>query len=52
MLRPDLFLREEWALAVEGDPVSLAVPKAHRYKMVKRVIVKDAPAIAIYRRGK
>ena len=50
VLRPDLFLHEEWALAVEGDPVSNAMRNAHRYKIVKRVIVKDAPVVEIYRR--
>jgi hypothetical protein len=54
ILRPDLFLHEEWALAIEGDPVSRALKNARRYTLVKRVIVKDgehlAPALEIYHR--
>ena len=54
MGRPDLFLREEWALAVAGDPVAMAVLKVPRsgphYELRKRIIVEGAPAIEIYQR--
>ncbi len=60
ILRPDLFLHEEWALAIAGDPVSIALRQASRYRLVRRVIVKDAgdgrngdhdaPAVEIYQR--
>jgi hypothetical protein len=52
--RPDLFLWEEWALAVSGDPVATALlrlgKEGVRYRCVKIVQVKGAPAIEIYRR--
>jgi hypothetical protein len=52
--RPDLFLWEGWALAVSGDQVSTALLKLGRagvrYRCVKIVQVKGAPAIEIYRR--
>jgi hypothetical protein len=52
--RPDLFLWEEWALAISGDPVATALLKLGRagvrYQCVKIVQVKEAPAIEIYRR--
>lgn len=52
--RPDLFLWEEWALAISGDQVATALLKLGRgdvrYQCVKMVQVKDAPPIEIYRR--
>ncbi|MGO9097871.1 MAG: glycosyltransferase family 39 protein [Bryobacteraceae bacterium] len=52
--RPDLFLWEKWAVAVAGDPVSLAMGRAKksgpRYDCVKTITVQGAPAIEIYRR--
>ena len=52
--RPDLFLWEEWALAISGDQVATTLLKLGRagvrYQCVKIVQVKDAPAIEIYRR--
>ena len=48
--RPNLFLHEEWALAVDGDPVSLALRTARDYDLVQRVTVPGAPSIEIYRR--
>lgn len=54
MARPDLFLWEEWALAISGDQVSTALTKLRRtgtwYQCVKMVQVKGAPPIEIYRR--
>ena len=52
--RPELFLREEWALAISGDAVATAILRAQRrgphYELRKRIIVKGAPVIEIYRR--
>lgn len=53
--RPDLFLRERWALAISGDKVATAVLRASRngpkYECVKRIALKGAPVIEIYRRA-
>jgi hypothetical protein len=52
--RPDLFLREEWAVAYGGDKVQSAINRAFlrgpRYTLQKTIMVKDAPVIEIYRR--
>ena len=52
--RPDLFLWEEWALAISADKVSTAITRARRngphYECVKMIAVKGAPVIEIYRR--
>ena len=52
--RPELFLREEWALAISGDDVATAILRAQRrgphYELRRRIIVKGAPVIEIYRR--
>jgi Dolichyl-phosphate-mannose-protein mannosyltransferase len=52
--RPDLFLREEWAVAMGGDPVQSAINRAFlrgpRYTLQKMIMVKGAPVIEIYRR--
>jgi hypothetical protein len=54
ILRPDLFLHEEWALAVAGDPVAAAVLKVQsrnpHYELRKQIIVEGAPVIEIYQR--
>ena len=54
-LRPDLFLHEEWALAVSGDSVATAIQKSSfqhgaRYHLVQMIKVKGAPVIEIYKR--
>jgi hypothetical protein len=53
-VRPDLFLREEWAVAYGGDKVQSAINRAilrgPRYTLQKTIMVKDAPVIEIYRR--
>jgi hypothetical protein len=53
--RPDLFLHEEWALTVAGDPVATAIQRATlktgpRYHLIQTVKVKGAPVIEIYKR--
>ena len=52
--RPDLFLREEWAIAVSGDKLATAILRAGRtgphYNLEKQIIVEGAPVIEIYRR--
>jgi hypothetical protein len=50
--RPDLFLHERWALAIEGDEVSTTMKTDRRYRCVKMIHVaeKGAPVILIYRR--
>ncbi len=54
VLRPDLFLWEQWALVQGGDPVQTAINRARRrgpnYDLVKRIVVKGAPVIEIYER--
>lgn len=53
--RPDLFLWEEWAVAISGDEVATALLRAHkdgpRYDRVKMIAVRGAPVIEIYRRN-
>jgi 4-amino-4-deoxy-L-arabinose transferase-like glycosyltransferase len=54
VLRPDLFLREQWALAVADDKVSEAIRSAGgrrlHYELKKRIMVDQSPAIEIYQR--
>lgn len=50
--RPDLFLWEEWAVVMGGDPVQTVLVRAGakgpRYELVKTVIVPRAPVVEIY----
>jgi hypothetical protein len=52
--RPDLFLHTDWAVVTGGDTVQGVIDKARlhgpRYELMRRVTVKGAPAIEIYRR--
>ena len=52
--RPDLFLWQEWALAIEGDGVQkslrAAEPSGIRYRLEKTIVVQGAPPVEIYRR--
>ena len=53
--RPDLFLHEEWAMAIAGDSVATAIQGSTlktgpRYHLVQTVKVKGAPVIEIYKR--
>jgi hypothetical protein len=54
LMRPDLFLREEWALTTSADPVATALLKLSRsgvhYELVKSIPAKGEPPIEIYRR--
>jgi hypothetical protein len=53
--RPDLFLWEQWAVCMGGDPVQKAINRALRqgphYELVDKIIVKDAPVVEIYQRS-
>jgi hypothetical protein len=52
--RPDLFLHEDWAVVTGGDAVQTVLDKARlrgpRYELERRIAVKGAPVIEIYRR--
>ena len=52
--RPDLWLRERWAVAVSGDKVATAILRAERtgprYRKVRTIAVRGGPVIEIYRR--
>jgi hypothetical protein len=52
--RPELHLRQEWAVVKQGDPVQRAVERAGqfgiRYRLELTVKEKDEPVIEIYRR--
>jgi hypothetical protein len=52
MARPDLFLWEEWAVVMGGDPVQTALLRAGvkgpRYELVKIVMAPHAPVVEIY----
>jgi hypothetical protein len=48
--RPELFLWQEWAVAIRGDAVAAAVVRDGRYSLEKSIMVEGAPAIEIYRR--
>jgi hypothetical protein len=54
LARPDLFLREEWALTISADRVATALLKLSRrgmhYELVKTIEAKGDPPIEIYRR--
>ncbi len=54
LARPDLFLWDEWVLAISGDSVSTALlklrPGGVQFRRVKIVEVKGAPPVEIYRR--
>lgn len=53
--RPDLFLWQEWVIAIRGDALSRTMAayaaKTPRYTRVKILEVKDAPPVEIWRRG-
>lgn len=52
MAHPAVFQKEAWALTQAGDPVDQAVQQQRSaYQLAKRIEVKGAPAILIYRRN-
>jgi hypothetical protein len=52
--RPDLFLWQQWAVAISADAVSTAIAKAQkngpRYQLVRTITVPGASPIEIYHR--
>jgi hypothetical protein len=54
VLRPELFLHEEWIVTEGGGDAQSAAIRAglrgKEYKLEEQIIVKDAPVIEIYRR--
>lgn len=52
--RPDLFLHTDWAVVMGGDEAQTVIDKARlhgpRYELSRRITVKGAPVIEIYRR--
>jgi hypothetical protein len=54
VLRPELFLWEQWAVVTGGDPVQTAINRARRhgpnFDVVRQIIVKRADVIEIYER--
>jgi hypothetical protein len=54
IVRPDLFLRQEWVLGFAGDDATTAALRAdrrgRRYQLRKRIIVKGAPVVELYQR--
>jgi dolichyl-phosphate-mannose-protein mannosyltransferase len=50
MVRPDLFLWQEWAVAIEGDLVQRAVRRDGNYRLEKSIAEARSPTIEIYRR--
>ncbi len=51
--RPDLFHPELWAIAQQGDSVSISLGRAVDlpYRVFKKINVKSAPPLEIYRRA-
>ena len=52
--RPELFVWQEWAVAMAGDAVDSALSAEHSrglYRLEESIEVKGAPAIHIYRRA-
>ncbi len=53
--RPDLFLKEEWAVSFSGGEVARAIQLANRetsrYALVQRVVVPGVEVVEIYRRS-
>jgi 4-amino-4-deoxy-L-arabinose transferase-like glycosyltransferase len=48
--RPELWLREEWAVAIAGDEVEQTVARSGRYRLMREIVVPGAPPIRIYKR--
>jgi hypothetical protein len=51
MMRPDLFLHTEWAVAIAASPVASAMMNVSQsYRVVRTIYVQGGPVIEIYRR--
>ena len=54
LVRPGIFLHEEWAVAISGDAVATTILRAARtgphYSLVRSITQKGGPVIEIYRR--
>ncbi|MEQ1883598.1 MAG: glycosyltransferase family 39 protein [Bryobacteraceae bacterium] len=56
--RPEMFLHEEWAVAIQGDELDRAISRTNvranrsgpHYELKKQIIVKGAPPIDVYHR--
>ena len=52
--RPNLFLWQEWAVVIGGDPAQSGINRAGRYsihyRLEKRIIASGEPVVEIYRR--
>jgi hypothetical protein len=52
--RPDLFLNEEWAVVISGEPaadgIARGIAKGMPYSLIKRISLKNAPVIEVWRR--
>jgi hypothetical protein len=52
--RPDLFLNEEWAVVISGeaaaDGIARGIAKGMPYELLKRISLKNAPVIEVWRR--
>jgi hypothetical protein len=48
---PAFCLKEDWALAIAGDPVDRAMASAQHFERVKTITVQGQPAVHIYRRN-
>ncbi|MGO9895243.1 MAG: glycosyltransferase family 39 protein [Bryobacteraceae bacterium] len=47
--RPELWLHEEWAVAIAGDIVEQTVARSGRYRLEREIAVPGAPPIRIYK---
>jgi hypothetical protein len=48
--KPELWLHEEWAVAIAGDIVEQTVARSGRYVLKREIVVPGAPPIRIYKR--
>ncbi len=52
--RPDLFLNEEWAIVISGEPaangIARGIAQGMPYELIKRISLKNAPVIEVWRR--
>ena len=48
--KPELWLHEEWAVAIAGDIVEQTVARSGRYVLKREIVAPGAPPIRIYKR--